>query len=154
VQQPVCIVLAARKLGKDVDEPARVQFCALPEGKREQKFAGLGALSLEEEGWVDCPSGWRDPFLPAATGAWATYPVLKECFVYDGSGVMPGRTWPIAPDVATLEARWSRLVKEKNPLEKERLFHPQLRNGQVASRHIRKIVEQGLGLKATRSIAI
>ena len=21
--------------------------------------------------WVDCPSGWRDPFLPAATGAWA-----------------------------------------------------------------------------------
>ena len=65
VQQPVCIVLAARKLGKNADEPARVWFRALPEGKREEKFTALNALSLDDSEWVDCPLGWRDPFLPA-----------------------------------------------------------------------------------------
>ncbi|MEJ0076276.1 MAG: type ISP restriction/modification enzyme [Alphaproteobacteria bacterium] len=67
---------------------------------------------------------------------------------------MAGRTWVIAPDAATLEARWDRLVAETDPVEKERLFHPQLRKGKVASRHIRKVVEQSLGMKPTRQVAI
>jgi hypothetical protein len=45
-------------------------------------------------------------------------------------------------------------VKEKDPAAKERLFHPQLRKGKVASRHIRKIVAQNLGSKETRQISI
>ena len=72
---------------------------ALPAGQREEKFAALGKLSLDSPDWVDCPTGWRDPFLPAATGAWATFPALGDFFIYNGSGVMPGRTWIIAPDV-------------------------------------------------------
>jgi hypothetical protein len=154
VQQPVCIVLAARKLGKDVEESAQVRFCALPQGKREEKFAALKSLSLHDAEWVGCPTGWRDPFLPTALGAWATFPMLREVFTYDGSGVMPGRTWAIAPDQESLRARWARLVREKNPVEKELLFHPQLRKGKVASRHIRKIVEQNLGTKPTRGLSI
>jgi hypothetical protein len=67
---------------------------------------------------------------------------------------MPGRTWAFAPDRASLNERWARLVKEKDPVAKERLFHPQLRKGKVASRHIRKIVAQDLGLKATRRVMI
>ena len=124
VQQPVCIVLAARKLGKDANQPARVRFHALPKGRREEKFAALGALSLATSDWADCPSGWRDPFLPEAVGAWATYPALKDLFIYDGSGVMPGRTWVIAPDAESLMARWERLIAEKDPERKELLFHP------------------------------
>jgi hypothetical protein len=154
VQQPVCIVLTARKLGKNNEEPALVRFHALPKGPREEKFAALENLSLDNASWVDCPSGWRDPFLPAATGAWAIFPELNELFIYDGSGVMPGRTWVIAPDAGSLKERWSALVKESDPVEKEHLFHPQLRHGKVASRHIRKIVHQDLGQKHTRSIAI
>ena len=46
VQQPVCIVLAARRLSKDSDEPARVHFHRLPKGRREEKFAALEGLSL------------------------------------------------------------------------------------------------------------
>jgi predicted helicase len=61
VQQPVCIVLAARKLSKTVDEPARVHFHSLPKGARKGKFDALETLSLVKSGWVDCPSGWRDP---------------------------------------------------------------------------------------------
>jgi hypothetical protein len=144
VQQPVCIVLAARKLGKSAEEPARVWFRALPEGPREKKFTALNALSLDDSEWVDCPPGWRDPFLPAATGSWATFPPLKDLFVYNGSGVMPGRTWIIAPDIESLKARWSRLVGEKNPAKKELLFHPHLRNNLPGDKHIRKKVSRGL----------
>jgi hypothetical protein len=114
VQQPVCITLAARKLSKSDKEPARVWFHALPKGQREEKFAALAKLSLHGPEWIDCPRGWRDPFLPSATGAWATFPALKDFFIYDGSGVMPGRTWIIAPDADSLKTRWSRLVAEKD----------------------------------------
>jgi hypothetical protein len=124
VQQPVCIVLAARKLGKSTDQAASVRFRAVSKGGRDEKFAALNALSLDGSGWVDCVSGWRDPFLPAATGLWASFPDLNELFIYDGSGVMPGRTWIIAPDAASLNARWSRLISEKDAAKKEMLFHP------------------------------
>jgi hypothetical protein len=154
VQQPVCIVLAARKLSKSVEEPGPVHFHELPKGRREEKFAALNALSLNKSGWINCPSGWRDPFLPSATGPWALFPALQDLFNYAGSGVMPGRTWAIAPDPTSLRARWLKLIREKDPVEKERLFHPQLRKGKVASRHIRKTVEQDLGSKPTRSIKI
>jgi len=144
VQQPVCIVLAARKLGKDANTPARVRFHALPEGRREEKFKALAALSLADAAWEDCPTGWRDPFLPDAEGQWATFPALTDLFVYNGSGVMPGRTWVVAPDVGSLKARWARLVAEKNPAKKETLFHPHLRNREPGDRHIRKGVAHGL----------
>ncbi len=124
VQQPVCIVLAARKLAKSDKQAARARFHALPKGPREEKFAALAKLSLHGPDWTDCPSGWRDPFLPAAAGAWATFPALQNLFVYDGSGVMPGRTWIIAPDVESLNARWNRLTAEKDAKVKELLFHP------------------------------
>jgi hypothetical protein len=144
VQQPVCIVLAARKLSKTVDEPARVHFHSLPKGARKGKFDALETLSLVKSGWVDCPSGWRDPFLPAATGPWAAFPSLKDLFVYDGSGVMPGRTWVIAPDEDSLKERWSRLVAEKDSEKKELLFHPHLRNNEPGDKHIRKPLAESL----------
>jgi hypothetical protein len=124
VQQPVCIVLAARKLSKSENEPAQVQFHALPKGRREDKFVALAKLSLHGPDWAECPSGWRDPFLPAATGAWATFPALTDLFIYNGSGVMPGRTWIIAPDIASLNTRWALLTNENDLTEKELLFHP------------------------------
>lgn len=154
VQQPVCIVLAAKPLGKDRNKPAHVRFKALPKGRRDEKFKALEALSLDGPGWADAPSGWREPFFPAATGDWATFPALKDFFVYDGSGVMPGRTWVIAPDAQSLSNRWDVLVAEKDAAKKETLFHPQLRDGVVASRHIRKVVLQPLGLRPTRSCPV
>jgi hypothetical protein len=144
VQQPVCIVMAARKLEKTTKEPARVRFRALPEGRRDEKFVALDKLSLDDEDWVNCPVGWRDPFLPAATGLWASLPSLSELFIYDGSGVMPGRTWVIAPDEKSLRQRWSRLIEEKNDDKKELLFHPHLRNKKPGDKHIRKTLQHGL----------
>ena len=115
MQQPVCIVLGVSPAGNDTDEPAQVMFRALSEGPRENKFAELAGLSIKEGGWISGPQDWRAPFLPKKTGAWGTYPALKDLFVYDGSGVMPGRTWVIAPDVSSLESRWGRLARAKKP---------------------------------------
>lgn len=144
VQQPVCIVLAARKLNKSDKDPARVRFHMLAKGKREEKFVSLEKLSLVNSQWADGPAGWREPFLPAATGAWATYPSLADFFIYDGSGVMPGRTWVVAPDVASLAARWARLAAESNPEKKELLFHPHLRDNKPGDKHIRKPLKEAL----------
>jgi hypothetical protein len=124
VQQPVCIVLAARQLGKDSNEPARVYFRSLREGRREEKFKELNSCALADADWIDCPTEWRAPFLPAATGLWADAPALEDFFIYNGSGVMPGRTWIIAPDAESLRLRWNRLVREKDEAKKEVLFHP------------------------------
>jgi hypothetical protein len=124
VQQPVCIVLAARKLGKASNKPAIVRFHALQRGRRKEKFDALAMLSLKDSDWVDCLSDWRAPFLPAATGIWAEFLALKDLFIYDGSGVMPGRTWIIAPDRESLNARWTKLTNEKDAENKELLFHP------------------------------
>ncbi len=80
VQQPACIVLAARLANTDPARPARVRFRALPAGRREEKFAAIAALTLEADGWTDCPDEWRAPFLPAPTGDWASFPALEAFF--------------------------------------------------------------------------
>jgi hypothetical protein len=139
VQQPVCIVLASRSQATDEDAPAVVRFRSLPLGHRTDKFAALAAIDIDDTGWIECPTGWRDPFLPASLGAWPTYPALADLFVYDGSGVMPGRTWVIAPDRGSLVDRWDELVGAPEA-EKEDLFHPH----QTGDRSTQKVVTAGL----------
>jgi hypothetical protein len=140
VQQPVCIVLAARSKKKATDKPAEVKYTVLPTGKRELKFAALAKLKLESKVWQDCSTDWRAPFLPAATGNWASYPALDDLFAYNGSGVMPGRTWIIAPDAESLQLRWRKLIRAK-PEQKEELFHPHLRGGQPGDKHVNKVAK-------------
>lgn len=149
VQQPVCIVLASRWGKGPKDEPAAVHWRALPAGNRQAKFDALGTLALDAPGWVDCPNEGRAPFLPESSNAWADHPGLEDFFIYNGSGVQPKRVWVIAPDVTSLTQRWQRLIDA--PLEKkEALFHPTLRNGKPADRHIRSVVGEALpGFRTT-----
>jgi hypothetical protein len=154
VQQPVCIVLAARAVGKDRSEPARLRFRTLAGGKREEKFAELTDIKLGDAGWVEGSSGWRDPFLPVPKGAWADYIKLEDFFVSASSGVLPGRTWVVAPDAKSLRDRWNRLIAERSPPIKEELFFPTLRDGKVADRHTKKIVNEGLYGHEFRSISV
>lgn len=143
VQQPVCIVLASRSPGTSDETPAAARFLALPAGHRSEKFAALGKLSISGPQWVDCPSDWRAPFFPASAGAWATFPALDELFAYDGSGVMPGRTWIIAPDSESLQHRWRALVNAPAS-EKERLFHPHVLKDGLGDRHTKKVLRIAL----------
>ena len=154
VQQPVCIVLASRSAKNNPDVPAKVRFIALPKGHRREKFKALAALRIDdapggvcetgaEKGWTEGPNDRRAPFLPESTGAWASFPKLEELFVYNGAGVQTKRTWVMAPDADTLLRRWTVLIEA--PAEnKEVLFHPTLRGGKPADRHIRSIVREPL----------
>ncbi|SKA24650.1 N-6 DNA Methylase [Enhydrobacter aerosaccus] len=138
VQHPVCIVLASRTPKKDSNVPARVRFHSLPSGRREDKFAALARLSLEDQAWTDCPSGWREPFLPKAGADWASCVALDDLFVYNGSGVMPGRTWVIAPDAQSLQERWSTLQHEKEAATKEELFYPHQGGDKTVNKRAKK----------------
>ncbi len=153
VQHPVCIVLASRSCTPGEDA-ARVRYRALAKGRREQKFEELKTITLGASGWSVCPPDPRAPFLPELREGWGAFAPLDAVIGDTGSGIMPGRTWVIAPDQQTLSARWDKLVAEADPKEKERKFHPQLRKGAVASRHIRKVVSQDLGSFKTRDVAI
>ena len=144
VQQPVCIVMALRSSDAGSPNPARVRYRALPLGHRDEKFAALGTIALDDSGWVECPSDPRASFFPKAVGAWADFAPLDDLFTYDGSGVMPGRTWVIAPDRASLERRWQALQAETDARKKETLFHPHLRGGEPGDKHVNKSLRQGL----------
>jgi len=177
VQQPVCIVLASRsplkkspvevdakRLKQDdlkfvpsspmpAEVPAKVWFQSLPSGHRTEKFAALEKLTLDSKAWVECPSEWRAPFLPASTGAWAKFPALEDLFIYNGSAVQPMRVWVIAPDAESLNKRWRTLVNAK-PTEKMSLFHPTLRDGEPSDRHIHSVVRYGLAGHQPRTVTL
>ena len=140
VQQPVCIVMAVRSTDAGSPAPARVRYRALPPGHRNDKFAALGRIALDDDGWTECPSDPRASFFPRSAGAWGEFAALEDLFVYDGSGVMPGRTWVIAPDRDSLERRWQALQSEADAGKKEALFHPHLQG----DKHIHKPLRRGL----------
>jgi hypothetical protein len=143
VQQPVCIVMAARSSANDSQKPATIHFRSLPLGDRKLKFEALAKLKLDNDGWVQGPDGWRDPFLPQSSGAWSTYPKLMDFFLYNGTGLMPGRTWIIAPDRESLLLRWSSL-KAASPTQMDELFTPHIRDGEFGDCYPAKEIEDAL----------
>ena len=143
VQQPVCIVMASRSPANDQELPAAVHFRRLPLGRRQQKFEALLALTLESEGWRQGPTGWREPFLPRSVGEWSSYPRLEDLFLYDGTGLLPGRTWIIAPDRDSLLSRWSKL-KSAAPADMDELFMPHIRGGELGDCYSAKEITDGL----------
>lgn len=149
VQQPVCIVLAAR-VRRDDETPAIIRFRSLPAGPRESKFATIAQISLDDDGWVECPTDWRAAFLPVATGEWSTFPALDDFFIYNGSGVMPGRTWIIAPDADTLKRRWDKLLHAPKE-QKEDLFYPHEVHGKLGDRHVMRAISNGLAGHESRT---
>lgn len=143
VQQPVCIVLASRTDSCDPETPALVRYHSLTSGHRKMKYEELGKLTFDRDSWVECPKAWREPFLPVSTGEWTNYPALDDLFMYNGAGVMPGRTWVIAPDKLSLQLRWERLADA--PMDqKQDLFHPHLVNGEPGDKHVHRIVDKPL----------
>lgn len=139
VQQPICIVLALRKTGKDRAKPARLHFYALPEGSRTGKFDALAKLTLAGPHWESGPPGWREPFLPERVGAWAAFCPLIDMFDWSSPGVGPYRTWVIAPDSVSLTKRWQALISEQDGTRKETLLKPD------RDRYLDKVVSVPLG---------
>jgi hypothetical protein len=146
VQQPVCIVLAVRDHSTGDDAAAPVRFHRLDRGTRDEKFAELAELSLHSAAWESCSDDWRAPFLSAGDADWVSYPALEDLLRWSGSGVMPGRTWVIAPDKATLEQRWNTLIGAK---EHDK---PELLSEHPTDRRVDTVLSDGLpGFPANRT---
>jgi len=153
VQQPVCIVLVSRPPSTNHEVAAVVRYRALAVGHREDKFRDLARVKLDSDEWIECPSEGRAAFLPSSTGLWSTYPPLDRLFAYNGSGVMPGRTWVLAPDANSLLQRWESLIHAPSD-QKEALFHPHLRNNKPGDKHSKKILKKGLPGYEARLLAV
>ena len=61
VQQPVCIVLVSRSPDADPKRRPVSASARCPPGAGEEKFDALAAVTLDGDGWADCPSEWRAP---------------------------------------------------------------------------------------------
>ncbi|MCW3765055.1 N-6 DNA methylase [Paenarthrobacter sp. PAE-2] len=122
MKHEVCIVLAVKNGRTSSEKPATVRYRELAPGHRTDKFLELEGVRLADGGWADCSSDWRAPFLPAGGDEWLAYPSLSDIFRYNGSGTMPGRTWVIDPDSATLKKRWKALITEKDLATKRLLM--------------------------------
>lgn len=148
VQHPVCIVLAARKQGKDRSVSARLHVRRLTAGTRSQKFEELSRISLSGSGWESGPQEWKAPFLGEVKGDWAGLTSLDLVFDDDTSGVAPHRTWVYAPDKYSLDLRWNKLVAEKDKAKKDNLFSSE------RDRHLEKLVKVPLGIYGVRSVTV
>ena len=110
IQTPVAVAVAARAEETKRDAPAKVRYARI-DGSRTEKLAMLNTIdSFAKVEWQDCPDDWHAPFRPAGEGEYFTWPLLTDLMPWQHSGVQFKRTWPIAPDAATLERRWRALL--------------------------------------------
>lgn len=119
VRHRLCIGVFAR-YGEPDGSPARVHYLAVS-GLRDQKFARLAALELNDPAWLDCQSGWEAPFLPTLQRTWQECPRLDDLMPWTGPGVKPNRSWVYAPTRAILTERWRQLTTAP-PSEMRRLL--------------------------------
>ncbi|MRH92806.1 N-6 DNA methylase [Nocardia sp. SYP-A9097] len=110
VKHRLCISVFARYGTGNNDKPALVQYTAV-EGGRADKFSALSDLEPEGPQWSATQDGWHAPFAPVSSGNWDRYPLLGDLLPWSQTGVTPNRNWVQAPDTATLNRRWARLIR-------------------------------------------
>jgi len=110
IQTPVAIAVAVRYGAQARKRPARVHYTRV-EGSRREKLEALASVGRTDSAtWEDCPQEWRAPFLPAGRGAYFVWPIIRDLFPWQHSGMMLKRTWPVAPEPAVLARRWRALL--------------------------------------------
>jgi len=114
IQTPVAIAVAVCYGKTRMDKPAKVHYARI-DGTRDEKLETLDKLGkLASIRWENCPVEWPAPFLPRGRGGYFTWPIIRDLFPWQHSGSQLFRSWPIAPDSGTLQARWHVLLKNTN----------------------------------------
>jgi len=110
IQTPVAIAVGVRYGDGQPEAPAAVHYTRVS-GTQAEKLHTLAQVSrFADLPWRDCLPGWTDPFLPTSDKPYWSWPLLTDLFPWQVNGVKAGRTWPIDPDMATLQQRWERLM--------------------------------------------
>lgn len=147
VPHPVCIVMAVRRPGGS-SEPATVRVRSLTAGDRSEKFRELAEITLDDDGWSPVSTSPRAPFTAVGDINWTRHPLLDDLFSYDGSGVMPGRTWVVGSDSWTLNRRIETLQEEADPDRQRALF------SEGAGLRVDKALKEGLPGYSVRPVPI
>lgn len=117
IQSAVAVVTLFRK-NAGTRKPAKVMYRRIS-GSRADKLAALDQVEAPGEGdphWAPVAGTGGDPLATEAGGAsWSGMPALTDLFPWQQPGMMFNRTWPVAPDPATLQARWSELLANPAP---------------------------------------
>lgn len=121
VRQPLAIGLFVRRPGTRNDVAAVIHHRAVS-GRQQEKFDALAGISLDGDGWTDVRTGWADPFTPATTSNWDSFPAISDLMPWYSPGVFPTRTWVYAPSAETLRKRWRILMSERIPLVQTGMF--------------------------------
>jgi Predicted helicase len=121
VRQPLAIGMFVRTPEADSDVPATIRYRSV-HGRREDKFAALASIGLDDDGWREVRTGWTDPLTPAAASGWDTYPAVSDLMPWYSPGVFPTRTWVYAPNADTLRKRWNALLGETDPAVQAAMF--------------------------------
>ncbi|MGK5741540.1 type ISP restriction/modification enzyme [Micromonospora sp. URMC 103] len=121
IETPVAIGLFLRSGDSNPVTPAGIKYVALT-GTREEKFAQLASLTLEDSRWQTVRSGWTDPFTPSADSEWDTYPAMDQLYPWKAAGIMAGHAWVYGPTRDIVEERLRYLVQEGDPIKKSRMF--------------------------------
>ena len=110
IETPVVIAVGVRYAAPQPTQSATVHYCRI-EGTTEEKLAQIAKVKqFSNLAWEACGTGWFDPFMPAASGAYATWPKLTDLFPWQENGVQFKRKWPISPSNKTLKNRWKHLL--------------------------------------------
>jgi len=114
IQTPVAVAVAARYGKAKKGTPAKIHYARI-DGTRDEKLKALDAVTdFASLRWENCPDEWSAAFLPAGKGGYFAWPIIRDLFPWQHSGSQLFRSWPIAPDAKTLEARWHALLKASN----------------------------------------
>ena len=165
MRQPVAIVTAVRRADTNGDEPALIRYHMVPPGTRQAKMSHIQTIREPECGtvWEELPedttdSGWRGPFTPRPGGdEWENMQRVDDLLPWSASGVMVGRTWPIAPHRDTLRRRWKKLLAYKTEEEQRKAFvehKPDRTIGKAISDNLTAKVETRPAIKNEQTTAV
>ena len=110
IRPPVAIAVGVRSGRPRPNTPAKVRKVRLT-GSETAKLDKLDSVeSFGDLPWRECSSDWDAPFYPDGAGTYFTWPAITDIFPWQHSGIQFKRTWPIAPTVGVLKARWEVLL--------------------------------------------
>lgn len=119
IQTPVAITIAVRYGEPRPNVPADVHYVRL-EGSRAEKLHLLEQIkTFDDLTFEACPQEWDGKFIPAGQGDYFEWPQLTDLMPWQQSGLKAGRTWVIAADDSTLQARYDHLASSSTAQRKE-----------------------------------